>query len=730
MNLRSIVHSARLRRRVLNFLVCLPAPLAAAIAQNPQSQSAADSAARLRTITVTATRRETDTRDVALPVVVVDSSRIARLLPNGAADALRGEPGVDLIGVGSNQVRPAIRGQRGQRILLLEDGLRLNNSRRQQDFGEILSLADVDQLDRIEVVRGPSSVLYGTDAIGGVINLISKSPGRGDATWSGRAKYQFGGAGASGKSGFGITTGAGAWSFSADASARMATDYDAPAGSYGNVRLPQETTVQHSGVRDRNLSATLAWKRPGSHEVFARGESYRADDAGFGYVPPSVIGGSQTRVEIMYPRQDFSRITLGLRSASISTVIADRFDVNVYRQDNARDLAQHIFAPFGPGTPPGAGADIITGNHTDITSTGFRAEGTKALSRVILTYGADLFHDHSVNRDSSVTTIVGFGPPQSQKSNRAQVPNATLTSAGLFAQGDLRLHKRLSVVVGVRGQQVRSEPSATEGRTDPLTTHTSPVGVYSVNAVWRANPVISVVATAGRGFRSPNLVERYFDGPTPEGSAYQKAAPDLRPETSFTLDGGFKIRTSRFSAEAALFQNDISDAITIAPTGEKQGTLSVYQNVNVQQLRTKGSEVSVSAALGYGLSAGANHSTVKSTNITSPNSPVGDTYSSKLVGTLGWASPRARLWAEYQARRNGEQKEIAATASPVGPVLPAFTVQNVRAGIRGLRLGAVRGDLTIGVNNIANVLYAEAANASFFRPEPGRHLVAALSTAF
>ena len=107
---------------------------------------------------------------------VIDSAAIAEQPPNTATDLLRELPGVDVIGTGTNQVRPSIRGQRGQRILLLQDGMRLNNARRQQDFGEIPALVDVSTIQRVEVVRGPASVLYGTDAIGGVMNIITRAP--------------------------------------------------------------------------------------------------------------------------------------------------------------------------------------------------------------------------------------------------------------------------------------------------------------------------------------------------------------------------------------------------------------------------------------------------------------------------------------------------------------------------------------------------------------------------
>jgi hemoglobin/transferrin/lactoferrin receptor protein len=696
------------------------------------AQAKTDSTARatvLQSVTVTATRTTTDVRNVAAPVIVLDSLKIRSQVGNGVADLLRSEVGVDVVGTGVNQARPMIRGQRGQRILLLQDGMRLNNSRRQQDFGEIPSLVDADQLARVEVVRGPASVLYGTDAIGGVVNLISRAPAFGSVEKvSGRIGYQYGGAGELSKTTGSLIGNAGNFAFDLSGSARVAGDYAAPAGSYGKVTLAGDTPLQHSGVHDRNAAGMVAWRASRSLDLFARYERYAADDAGFGYVPPTLIGADPTQIEILYPKQNFGKVSTGLHASALGSALADRFDLTAYRQRNQRDLTQHIFAFFGPGTPPGAGVDIAASNFTDIISSGLRAEATKIASRAIFTYGLDYFHDNSSNTDSSKTTVVGFGPPQSRYSNRAQIPNAALSSYGAFAQADMRLHEKFSLIVGARGQYLESAPTLTAGRADSLGSHSNSTAVYATSGVWRVADNTSVVATVGRGFRAPNLVERYFDGPTPEGSAYQKAAPDLRAETSLNADGGVKYRNEWLAGEALLFQNDIHDAIVASATGAKQGTLPVYQNVNVGRLRARGVELSLSALVGAGFNVGANYSTVTSTNVAQPNVPVGDTYSSKLNTSIGWSN--GHLWTEYALRHNGEQRDIAATASPVGLVLPAFTVQSVRAGIRGWTLGSVRQDFTVGVNNIGNVLYAEAANASFFRPEPRRNVVVAVSTAF
>ena len=182
--------------------------------------------------------------------------------------------------------------------------------------------------------------------------------------------------------------------------------------------------------------------------------------------------------------------------------------------------------------------------------------------------------------------------------------------------------------------------------------------------------------------------------------------------------------------KAYLYQSEVSDGIETDSTGGTIDNLPIYQNRNVSKIRRTGSELSADVILGAGVHAGANWSNTKSTNISEPNSPVGDTFSNKLNLSLGWTSNTGRFWAEYVVRHNGEQKDVIQGSSPVGDTYPAFTIHGIRGGIRGWQVGSVRQDITFGVNNLGNVLYAEAANAGFFRPESGRSVTLAISTAF
>lgn len=686
----------------------------------------------LGAVTVTATRRATEVQAVPTPVSVLDSSVIRERQPNTAADLLRELPGVDVIGTGTNQARPSIRGQRGQRILLLQDGMRLNNARRQQDFGEIPGIVDVATIQRVEVVRGPASVLYGTDAIGGVMNIITRVPSfaKDAPMTAGSLGYRYGSAGGLQRGEGSFSARAGNFVMLATGSKRDASDYEAPAGRYGKVNFANDVPLANAGVNDKNASVYLGWRYKTGTGAWLRAETYDAKNAGFGYVDPVLLGGDLTRIQIVYPTQHFTKLSTGFSTGFFSSPVADKVDFTAYRQVNGRDLSQGIFAPFGAPYPADAGIDIQTRNHTDLRTSGFRAEATKVFSRDIIVYGVDYFHDYATGSDSSQTTMFGFGPPRPKSKVKPSLPTATLGSVGVFLQNDLRLHERLSLLVGGRWQRVSSDPMATTGFTTIPAGDVQSTTVFATNALFKVNSTLNLVASVGRGFRAPNLVERYFDGPTPEGSAYQSATPGLMPEKSLNVDLGAKLRTDRFAAEAFVYRNDISDAVRISATGAKISNLPEYKNVNVGKLRAAGMEATGTVVLDRGFQLSANYSTVKSKNLIDAAIPIGDTFSNKLVGTVAWHAPSGRGWVEYVVRRNGEQQDILAGSSPVGNTLPAFVVHNIRGGMRLFTVRGVREDIDLQVNNIANTLYSETANAGFFRPEPKRNLVVALRTSF
>lgn len=728
-------------------LVSVPASLAASpgLQQTPQAEPDTVRADTLRPIlldpiNVTATREAKSIFETAAPVSVVDSALVRERQPNNAADLMQVLPGVDINGVGANQQRPTIRGQRGQRILVLKNGLRMNNARRQADFGELPAIVDINTVERIEVVRGPASVLYGSDAIGGVVNMItSEAPsfGSGDVfRGSLGVSYRDQGEqiwpngeirGRAGRIGYGLS-----------AAYRDTDDYESPSGSFGDITLDDDVTVSDTGVRDQNYGAWLDYALGENQKLWGSFDYYKAEDAGFGYVSNEALGTpGAPDILLRYPEQKVSRFSAGYRGQPLGTPIADRVEVSAFYADNERDFTFDVFVPFDPSGV--TGVTVEQDNFTDLTSLGIRAEASKLLvRRHRLTYGLDWYHDDSENTDFSRTTVAFAPPPVPpavEESDRPTVPYATYDRLGAFAQVDLQLHDRIAVIVGGRYQNDRATPEATPGLDGPLpATSTNDQFVGAANLLIEVLPSLNLVGTVGRGFRSPNLIELFFDGATPEGNGYQVSNPGLEPETSWNVDLGLKYRREKVAFEGFYFRNAISEGIRIAATGDSVGPFPAFQNVNVEDLTVQGVELLAEYMPVDGLTLGMTFTWLDGddeNDANDENNPIGDTYSSRVTGEVAYRRPGGRWWTSYQVRHNGAQKDTDfVIGNPVGDEIPAFTTMNLRGGVRVLEFGRTSHDLVVGVENLTNELYAEFSNASFFRPAPKRTLLVSWVTSF
>ncbi len=698
-----------------------PAPSAA----SPDSAVTDDAPVyELAPLVVTATRTPRSVFLTPSPVSVLGRDRLQEMGVANIADAFVELPGLDVNGTGSNQRRPTIRGHRGQRILLMEDGTRLNNSRRQQDFGELPALVDPASIDRVEIVRGPGSVLYGSDAIGGVVNMVTREPSRDG--WHGSLGYRYGSEGVQNGGRLSLEGRGDEWSLLASGALREGGSFAAPSGSFGDIDLGGDTMVRDTGIQDEGYSLRGGFDVAENVNLWSKFERYHADTAGFGYVDPNDYAPEQPFVRILYPEQRFAKFTSGVSATSLDRKVADRVEAVGWYQDNERRFNLNVVVPIGPG----AQVDQKTFNFTDLETFGGRAEAAKGIgSNHLFTYGFDIFRDHSRNTDSSYSVVTGFGPPQEETSNRPQVPNATYRSMGLFAQDEWSIGSRTTLVLGARGQQVNAETHTTPNLDEPKVESDDEAIVGSANGLFRITNNLAAIGSVGRAFRSPNLVERFFDGPTPEGFGYQQRNLNLDPETSFDTNVGLRYRNSRMRLEGFVFRTVISDGIRIAATGDSVGGLAAYQNVNVDELVHKGAELSGESRIVAGLSAGANWSYIDAEN-QADGSPVGEGYESKVDGWVGWRDARERFWAELHARHIGERDDLELAANPVGDTLPAFTVMALRTGARIGTFANTEQRVGFAVENLTDELYAEFSNVSFFRPEPRRQFVVTWETRF
>ena len=180
--------------RTLTGLFALLVTMAAVAEQNqlesapeqqdvPEQTEQSEQSQQLAPIQVTASRLATNTNDTVRAVTVVTRADIQNkpnaLLP----DLLRNETGVYIQQTTPGQGIPIIRGLKGSQNLHLVDGMRLNTAFFRNSPNQYFALIDSFMIDQIDVVRGPGSVLYGGDALGGVVNVITHTPTFSGSQW-------------------------------------------------------------------------------------------------------------------------------------------------------------------------------------------------------------------------------------------------------------------------------------------------------------------------------------------------------------------------------------------------------------------------------------------------------------------------------------------------------------------------------------------------------------------
>lgn len=254
--------------------------------------------------------------------------------------------------------------------------------------------------------------------------------------------------------------------------------------------------------------------------------------------------------------------------------------------------------------------------------------------------------------------------------------------------------------------------------------------VWAANAVYRVGDGVRLIASSSRGFRSPNLVERFFNGVTPEGSGFQSRNLGLVAETSINTDLGVRVQRATWSLEAFAFQNNLRDGIRIAATGDTVMGFPEYHNVNVDRLRVRGIELAATLTPFAGATLLGNVTTIDETDTAEPLVPVGDGYGSKLILGARYRIPSGRVWAGVRFRHEGRRDGTLGESSVVGMNFPGFSVVDLDVGALALQLGRTTHVLTATLENVGNVLYAEAGNAGFVRPAPGRRLLVAWRTGF
>lgn len=555
--------------------------------------AAADTSERVTTDTVrvTASRVEQELLDVPMSVSVVGAEEIERSSAQTVADLLKDVPGVQVMNDGSQGMkRIRIRGEDAFRTLVLIDGQRVSEHKSMSGAPILVSTTDIE---RIEVIKGPASVLYGSDAVGGVVNIITKKGG--EKTFGGQVSGGMQSSNNGHSANASIYGGTNGFEYRFSAGLERADDLDTPAGE-----------IPNTDFTSRTASAYLAYNVSPDTKV---GLNLQVFDLDFntGLSPEDMQDYADFAVEVPEWKRSKAAVFWETRNVS-ETLVRLRTDAYFQRSDKSMHNRVYVLQKAGSMT-----VDQKMDNYADntIDQYGFSAQADFQLGDEHYLIAGYEFNYDDLSAETETHSRTKIDVKSNKYDHSYAVNEGHQAMHAVFASMESVLPADLTLTYGARYTWVESEVKTDEGEAsasaapgsgetpaDPgrpaFSSHTKESQkdsriVFNVGGVWRGIEHTAVRASWAQGFRSPNLMERYI--PTSMGGGTVITNPDLKPETSDNFEVGVRFAPGHAVLDLALFYSDADDYITSVNVGGQQ---SVYQYRNVAKAKTHGVELQTS----------------------------------------------------------------------------------------------------------------------------------------
>ncbi len=493
-------------------------------------------------MTVTATGGQATTFEAFNAITTLDSFELHRNLSATLGEVLENEPGVARRSFGPGSSRPIIRGFDGDRVLMLEDGVRTGDlSSQSGDHGVSV---DPNALERVEVVRGPATLIYGSNAIGGVVNAITPHESLRESLTPGtRAQLNAdaGSANAQAGSGGSVQHTVGNFLVWAGGSSRRTGDYETPEG-----------TVENSATR---LSAGRAGVGYAGTRLYASG-GVTVDGSRFGIPFAGQFEGEEGEQGEEGEEGEEGEGGALIDLDSLRTV--GRFDLGM------RGLQNRAVESFG------VTFNVIDYSHDEIEiEDDVETIGTTLENRMYV-----LRADVNQRRTGRLSGRFGFSSQfrdYTATGAEALAPPTDQTAVAAFAYEELNVG-RYRVQFGGRVERnaytvgAREEGEAEGGEEedlDPPDARDRTFTGASLSAGIHADLTrgTAFVANLTRSHRAPALEELYNFGPHIGNLAFEVGNPDLEAETTVGLDVSLRHRSDRVRGEANVYVYGIDNFV-------------------------------------------------------------------------------------------------------------------------------------------------------------------------
>lgn len=524
-------------------------------------------------VTVTANRRPQSRKQAAQSITVVDRKDIEALTPlaQNLSGLLFAVPGVQA-GAGTSPFEPAfsIRGLGDGRSAVFVDGERQNIN--QGDARVDLSSVDPQDIERVEVLRGPASGSFGNDAVGGLINVITREPRPGEPVRVG-LQTVFGGystqkqslrLGGSGKSPDGTRV-----AYNLSTTFRSAGDYRDAAGGFVPNQQDSETYAGRV-VLVPNIDNRISFK------------------FGAFRLHTNLLAISKTETEI-----EDGELIQENEAFSAPLVAKDRFGVDWTSRKlfgSSTDLHfgvfyNSLFQYYRQLVRESSDGESKTELDSTVTSRvrtlGTNLQFNTPVGAGVLTWGTDFFSEWGSN--TSLTTGVDFTTPDTVPG----VPDGNQAGIAGYAFLDYPLTPQLRLSSGLRYDGITTEAYAGNGRNGSRLENSSLTP--KAGLVWSLTPGLRLRVNYGEGFRVPSFRERFFSGPagplnadlddavigtvfgTVGGSpfVFLQGNPGLNSLRSRSWEVGIGGDAGSSDWDLVYFNNSVAGLLNLAPTGEK-----------------------------------------------------------------------------------------------------------------------------------------------------------------
>ncbi|THF56859.1 TonB-dependent receptor [Pseudothauera rhizosphaerae] len=682
-------------------LACLLFPALPALADTP-----ADSV--LGEISVTAKGYAADELETPAATLSLTRDELLRRGADNPGEALRGEPGLAVSGDSAQGQNPVIRGLKKESVVLLVDGIRFNSA---QPAGAIASFMSLPLAERVEVVKGPASVLYGSGALGGAINVrlpqARFEPGIGLDTalsWDSASR---------GTRATGVMNAANEdHALMLGASIARIGDYEAPDGR-----------VDDTGYDSDSFIGQYRFRLDAANELRVALQQHTDEDV---WYPGSTKNHPHPQVRsttVHSPKQErlLAEVGYSRKGAGEAPV---NLDLRAYRQEMKRQIFSRANGPLGRD---------ISETRVSFTTDGIDARADwLAHPQHLLSFGVNAWRMEASPERLQPTPATN---PANPLGRNDPFDDGRIEALGLYLQDDMRFGA-LNVVAGLRHDSVKGSadavgnPPVSEGLT-----RRDRMWSGSLAAIYEVTPLLRPYVNLSRGVRAGEMRERFESSPRGDGYFYV-GNPRIEPETATQFELGLKGADGRFDYSVAAYRTRIDDYITGLDISGTPGAAAICgaanaaackRTVNLGKVTLKGLEAQGRWQFADGHWASAGLSIVRGTN-EDLDEPLFQMPADEL--SLGWEGRVAPAWTLDATLRLVRRQDRVATVFARGleDETPGFATADLGATWRH---GA--HSVRVALKNVADKGYHEHLTEGLSGEEiqaPGRSLYVAWNGKF